>query len=100
MNKTIDLRKLPAVRRRNKELRKKNQKIDSEKYLVQCKKEVKNLKSKLEKLRELGINHVVKPVNAPEESVVALVSPKEAKVQKTPQKRKVQNVRRKSVTLK
>lgn len=59
---------------------------------MQCKKEVKSLKYKLEKLKTLGINHTLKPVNAPEETLVTLVSDntseQEKPVAKTPQKKR------------
>lgn len=75
----MDPDKPPALRRRIKDQRKKNRNIDVAKHEEKCKKTVRNLKSKLKKLKELGIDHTIKPLNAPEGIALSLDNEEENK---------------------
>lgn len=72
MNKLVNSKYPPAAHSRNKEISKKNKPINSKTHVIQCRNEVKNLQRKLRKLRELGINHTVEPVNAPTDAMVSI----------------------------
>lgn len=66
-SRKINATRPPGLIKRRQEINKKNKSIDDIQYKRGCEKTLEKLKKKEEKLKKLGIDHVLKPVDVPDD---------------------------------